>query len=184
MMAGGSSGKKSAFFLVGGRVEGETEWDGFLVFLSKRFGWRAGAGCAATSEVSHVPDLNVAVVQVNLLSARVGAAHDAVCKVESEGTECSGTIYRTDCRPRGVPCALTLRKFIRGQSGCFRRKKGAVKSAQADTSTGTMSLSFSGVVRPVARRHKSTASLRAAATASLRRAAPRAIPATNAFTGG
>lgn len=35
-------------------------------------------------EVSHVPNLNVVIVQVNLLSARGCPAHDALCKVESE----------------------------------------------------------------------------------------------------
>ena len=42
-------------------------------FFLKRFGWKAGRG-SARFEVSHVPDLNVGAVQVNLLSARGGAS--------------------------------------------------------------------------------------------------------------
>jgi len=45
------------------------------------------------------------------------------------------------------------------------------------------SLSFSKVVLPVASRHRSMASRRAAATASLRRAAPLAMPAASLRTG-
>ena len=44
----------------------------------------------------------------------VEPAHDALCKEESKGTECSGTIYRADWSPRGAPYALTLRKGRRG----------------------------------------------------------------------
>ena len=113
----------------------------------------------------------------------VAPAHDALCKVESERDGVQRHNLQSGLEPKaGSVRAYTPKVCTVPWRDSFR--KSGARLTQAGTSVGTMSFSFSGVVWPVARRHRSTASLRAAATASLRRAAPRATPATSAFTGG
>lgn len=171
---------------------------------------RRSRGCrgvdVACGGVSRVPRPWSARSGLTCHPCVVVPAQAAVCSSrragKQKGTErAAQSTYRVVC-PRGVTCALHSEKvFIanagvarlvqRGDfvAGGFARKGGHGARAHARSiarviSRGTISLSFSAVVWPVARRHRSTARRRAAATASLRRAAPRTTPATRWRTGG
>ncbi len=139
-------------------------------------GWRRSGG---KSGVSLVRGLR-AVPEANLLSARGGAS--ASCCMQSAGDR-KGTERAAQStervRPRGVGVRAPLRKAENVGKGVAENWVGG--GAQG---VGTIRWSCSGVVCLVANRHRSTASLRAAATASLRRAAPRTTPSTSLRTGG
>ncbi len=151
-----------------------------------------GAGAAsAPLRVSHVPVPGRLIVQVNLLSVRgLGPAQVAVCNLVEQKRDgvkwhhLQNGLFETKERNvrSNTPKVASWREENRWGGLVQREEDGW--GDQPSTSAGTISLSFSGVVWPVASRHRSTASRRAAATAHFRRAAPRAIPATRARTGG
>ena len=117
--------------------------------------------------------------EANLLSARGGAS--ASCCMQSAG-DWKGTERAAQStervRPRGGGVRAPLRKAKNVGKGVVENWAWRAQGA------GTIRWSFSGVVCLVASRHRSTASRRAAATASLRRAAPRTTPSTSLRTGG
>lgn len=115
----------------------------------------------------------------NLLSAR-GGASASCCMQSPRGPErdgAGGTSYTTGVGPRARTVRAPLRKGI-------RRKDKEQERSVIDQTAGTRRWSLPAVVWSVASRHRSMASRRAAATASLRRAAPLAVPSTSRRTGG
>ncbi len=142
------------------------------------------AALGAAGEVSHVPDMDGWSSKLTCYPRVVGPAPEAVCKVERERDGVQRHPLQSGWEPKGG----TVRAYTPKDLSAARRSASGGnwggRWTQAGTSARTVRCSFSGVVWWVARRHRSTASLRAAATAHLRRAAPRAIPATSAFTGG
>ena len=143
-------------------------------------GVRGGGGNRRPVGVSRVPGLRGGP-EANLLSARGGASASCCMQSKATGKGRSGRHnLRNGVDPRSSACAHHSERRSRRK----RQRAGKRLGRRWGQAVGTSRWSVSGVVCLVASRHRSTASLRAVATASLRRAAPLAPLSRSRRIGG